>query len=36
VRFGREAARVALRGNRAGVPLDLEVTLSSAAASAQR
>ena len=27
VRFGREAARVALRGNRAGVPLDLEVIL---------
>jgi DNA replication and repair protein RecF len=27
VRFGREAARVALRGDRAGVPLDLEVTL---------
>src|SRR5262249_54180267 len=27
VRFGREAARVALRGERAGVPLDLEVTL---------
>jgi DNA replication and repair protein RecF len=27
VRFGREAARVALKGDRAGVPLDLEVTL---------
>ena len=27
VRFGHEAARVALRGDRAGVPLDLEVTL---------
>jgi len=27
VRFGRDAARVALRGDRAGVPLDLEVTL---------
>jgi DNA replication and repair protein RecF len=27
VRFGREAARVALRGERAGVQLDLEVTL---------
>ena len=27
VRFGREAARVALRGDRAGVPLELEVTL---------
>jgi len=27
VRFGHEAARVALRGARAGVPLDLEVTL---------
>ena len=27
VRFGREAARVALRGDRAGVPLDLDVTL---------
>jgi DNA replication and repair protein RecF len=27
VRFGREAARVALRGSRAGVPLELEVTL---------
>jgi DNA replication and repair protein RecF len=27
VRFGREAARIALRGERAGVPLDLEVTL---------
>jgi DNA replication and repair protein RecF len=27
VRFGREAARVALRGERAGVPLELEVTL---------
>ena len=27
VRFGREAARVALRGDRAGVRLDLEVTL---------
>jgi DNA replication and repair protein RecF len=27
VRFGREAARVALRGDRAGVPLDLEVIL---------
>ncbi len=27
VRFGREAARIALRGDRAGVPLDLEVTL---------
>lgn len=27
VRFGREAARVALRGERAGVTLDLEVTL---------
>ena len=27
VRFGCDAARVALRGDRAGVPLDLEVTL---------
>ena len=27
VRFGRDAARVALCGDRAGVPLDLEVTL---------
>jgi DNA replication and repair protein RecF len=27
VRFGRDAARIALRGERAGVPLDLEVTL---------
>jgi len=27
VRFGREAARVALHGDRAGVPLDLEVVL---------
>jgi DNA replication and repair protein RecF len=27
VRFGREAARIALRGERAGVGLDLEVTL---------
>jgi DNA replication and repair protein RecF len=27
VRFGREAARIALRGRRAGVPMDLEVTL---------
>jgi DNA replication and repair protein RecF len=27
VRFGREAARVALRGVRAGVPVELEVTL---------
>jgi DNA replication and repair protein RecF len=27
VRFGREAARIALRGQRVGVPLDLEVTL---------
>jgi DNA replication and repair protein RecF len=27
VRFGRPAARVALRGERAGVPVDLEVTL---------
>jgi DNA replication and repair protein RecF len=27
VRFGRDAARVALRGDRAGVALDLEVTL---------
>jgi DNA replication and repair protein RecF len=27
VRFGREAARIALRGARAGVPLDFEVTL---------
>ncbi|HSB37798.1 MAG TPA: DNA replication and repair protein RecF [Gaiellaceae bacterium] len=27
VRFGREAARIALRGRRGGVPLDLEVTL---------
>jgi DNA replication and repair protein RecF len=27
VRFGRDAARIALRGQRAGVPLDLEVTL---------
>jgi DNA replication and repair protein RecF len=27
VRFGRAAARVALRGSRAGVPLELEVTL---------
>jgi DNA replication and repair protein RecF len=27
VRFGREAARVALRGNRAGVPVEVEVTL---------
>jgi DNA replication and repair protein RecF len=27
VRFGRDAARIALRGDRAGVPLDLEVTL---------
>ena len=28
VRFGREAARVALRGNRSGVPVELEVTLA--------
>jgi DNA replication and repair protein RecF len=28
VRFGREAARVALRGDRAGVPLEVEVTLA--------
>jgi DNA replication and repair protein RecF len=28
VRFGREGARVALRGDRAGVPLDVEVTLA--------
>jgi DNA replication and repair protein RecF len=28
VRFGREAARVALRGDRAGVPVELEVTLA--------
>jgi DNA replication and repair protein RecF len=28
VRFGRDAARVALRGDRAGVRLDLEVTLT--------
>jgi DNA replication and repair protein RecF len=27
VRFGRDAARVALRGDRAGVPVELEVTL---------
>ena len=27
VRFGREAARVALRGDRGGVPLEVEVTL---------
>jgi len=27
VRFGREAARIALKGDRAGVPVDLEVTL---------
>ena len=27
VRFGRDAARVALRGERAGVPVELEVTL---------
>jgi DNA replication and repair protein RecF len=27
VRFGREAARIALRGRRAGAPLDVEVTL---------
>jgi DNA replication and repair protein RecF len=27
VRFGREAARIALRGDRAGIPVDLEVTL---------
>jgi DNA replication and repair protein RecF len=27
VRFGRDAARIHLRGDRAGVPLDLEVTL---------
>ena len=27
VRFGRDAARIHLRGNRAGVPLDLELTL---------
>jgi DNA replication and repair protein RecF len=27
VRFGRDAARIHLRGERAGVPLDLEVTL---------
>jgi len=27
VRFGHEAARIGLRGDRAGVPLDLEVTL---------
>jgi DNA replication and repair protein RecF len=27
VRFGRDAARIALRGNRAGVPVELEVTL---------
>jgi DNA replication and repair protein RecF len=27
VRFGRDAARIVLRGDRAGVPLDLEVTL---------
>jgi DNA replication and repair protein RecF len=27
VRFGREAARVALRGERAGVPVELDVTL---------
>jgi len=27
VRFGRPAARVALRGSRAGIPLELEVTL---------
>ena len=27
MRFGRDAARIALRGERAGVPLDLEVTL---------
>ena len=27
VRFGRDAARIVLRGARAGVPLDLEVTL---------
>ena len=27
VRFGRDAARIALRGERAGVPLDLQVTL---------
>jgi DNA replication and repair protein RecF len=28
VRFGHEAARIALRGDRAGIPLDLEVTLA--------
>ena len=28
VRFGRDAARVALKGDRAGVPLELEVTLA--------
>ena len=28
MRFGREAARVALRGDRAGVPLEVEVTLA--------
>ena len=28
VRFGRDAARIALRGVRAGAPLDLEVTLA--------
>jgi DNA replication and repair protein RecF len=28
VRFGRDAARVALRGDRAGVPVELEVTLA--------
>jgi DNA replication and repair protein RecF len=28
VRFGREAARVALRGDRAGVPVELELTLA--------
>jgi len=27
VRFGRDAARIALRGDRAGVPIELEVTL---------
>ena len=27
VRFGRDAARIALRGDRAGVPVELEVTL---------
>jgi DNA replication and repair protein RecF len=28
VRFGRDAARIALRGNRAGAPVDVEVTLA--------